>query len=131
MLIDTHCHIPMLIDENINKIFTPDDYEKAAQIIADASHVNVKQLITIGSTSHTESINCSSLSQRFEHVFAAVGLFPHDCTPTWPDDLKALIPLITSNDKIVAIGECGLDFHYQNFIPDRQKIHSKHKLNSL
>jgi Mg-dependent DNase len=37
------------------------------------------------------------------------------------NDLKALAPLIKSNDKIVAIGECGLDFHYPNYIPERQK----------
>jgi len=121
MLIDTHCHIPMIIDENINKLLTSADYEKADQIIADALRVNVNKFITIGSTSHNESINCISLSHKFENVFAAIGLFPHDCTSTWKDDLKALIPLIKSNDKIVAIGECGLDFHYPDYNPERQK----------
>ena len=121
MLIDTHCHMPMIIDDNINKVFTHDDYEKSSQIIAEASLVDVKKLITIGSTSYNDSINCSSLSQRFDHVFAAIGLFPHDCTSNWAHDLKELVPLIKNNDKIVAIGECGLDFHYPDYLPERQK----------
>ncbi len=121
MLIDTHCHIPMIIDDNINKPFTQYDYEKAEQIIADASHADVKILVTIGSTSHHESINCSLLSNHFDLVFASVGLFPHDCTATWTDDLNELVPLIKNNNKIVAIGECGLDYHYPDYIAERQK----------
>lgn len=128
MLIDTHCHIPMIINEDIHKMLTPDDYEKTAQILTDASSVGVTKLITIGSTTYNESVNCSALSKQFEHIFAAVGLFPHDCTTTWIDDLKALIPLIKNNNKIVAIGECGLDFHYPDYLPERQKDSFKAQL---
>jgi TatD DNase family protein len=111
----------MLIDENTEKIFSHADYLKAEQIIADAASVNVKALITIGSTTHNESINCSSLAQKYDNVFAAIGIFPHDCTSTWHKDLEALVPIIKSNNKIVAIGECGLDFHYPDYLPERQK----------
>lgn len=121
MIVDTHCHIPMIVDENINKALTNQDYEKAEQIIDQAALVGVKKFVTIGSTSYQESVNCSLLSKRFESVFAAIGLFPHDCTSTWLHDLQALVPLIKSNDKIVAIGECGLDFHYPDYIAARQK----------
>ena len=121
MLIDTHCHIPMLIDETIEKVFTHVDYIKAEQIIDEAASSNVKTLITIGSTCHNESINCSLLAKKYAAVFDSVGLFPHDCKSTWMNDLKSLVPIIKDNNKIVAIGECGLDFHYPNYMPERQK----------
>jgi len=121
MLVDTHCHIPMLIDENINKKLEAYDYEKADQIIDEAATSNVTTLVTIGSTSYTDSFNCSMLSERYKRVFAAVGLFPHDCAESWREDLKQLIPLIKSNPKIGAIGECGLDYHYPDYHASRQK----------
>lgn len=121
MLIDTHCHIPMLIDENSDRILTSKDLGNAAQIINMAKHANVQQFITIGSTSHIDSVNCSFLTKQFDCVFAAIGLFPHDCTSDWSTDLKRLVPLIKSNDNIVAIGECGLDFHYPDYNETRQK----------
>lgn len=121
MLIDTHCHISMLIDENTDRILTSEDCVKAAQFINQAKHVGVEKFVTIGSTSYIDSINCSFLATQFDCVYAAVGLFPHDCTTSWYHDLKQLIPLINSNEKIVAIGECGLDFHYPDFNASRQK----------
>jgi TatD DNase family protein len=111
----------MLIDENTDRILTPKDLANAAQIIDIAKRANVQKFITIGSTSHIDSINCNFLSQQFDCVFAAIGLFPHDCTSNWSNDLQQLVPLIKSNDNIVAIGECGLDFHYPDYNENRQK----------
>jgi TatD DNase family protein len=111
----------MLIDENTDRLLTSKDHVKAEQIINQAIASNVKKFITIGSTSYSDSVNCSFLTQQFDCVFAAIGLFPHDCSSCWNNDLHKLVPLIKSNEKIVAIGECGLDFHYPNFNATRQK----------
>jgi TatD DNase family protein len=121
MLVDTHCHIPMLINENADKKLEQSDYEKAQQIIDEATASDVTTLVTIGSTSYVDSLNCNILSERYKRVFASVGLFPHDCSESWQEDLKKLAPLIKSNPKIVAIGECGLDYHYPDYHESRQK----------
>jgi TatD DNase family protein len=121
MLVDTHCHIPMLIDENFNKELSKQDFEKADQIIAEAARSDVTTLVTIGSTSFVDSLNCSMLAKRYNNVYAAVGLFPHDCTNCWQEDLRQLVPLIKNNPKIVAVGECGLDYHYPDYNKLRQK----------
>lgn len=121
MLIDTHCHITLLIDGNDDKILSDQDYAKAQDIIAQSKNSNVTTIITIGSTNRQDSINSSLLAKKFDSVFAAVGIFPHDAKPSWQEDLKSLIPLIKENEKIIAIGECGLDFHYPDFNINRQK----------
>jgi TatD DNase family protein len=121
MLVDTHCHIPLLIDENINRKLEPSDYQKASMIIDEAAESDVTTLVTIGSTSYIDSVNCSLLAKQYKQVFATVGLFPHDCTESWQEDLKKLIPLLADNPKIVAIGECGLDYHYPDYNASRQK----------
>jgi Tat protein secretion system quality control protein TatD with DNase activity len=74
MLIDTHCHIPMLMDENSEKIFNNADLAKAKQIIEEAAQVNVKEFVSIGSTSYADSLNCDYLAQKFSSIFAAVGI---------------------------------------------------------
>ena len=121
MLIDTHCHIPMLIDENSERLLTSNDIVKVEQIISHASTAGIKKFVTIGSTSYNDSINCDFLTKKFSCIYAAVGLFPHDCNATWYQDLHALVPLIKQNEKIVAIGECGLDFHYPDYNKERQQ----------
>src|SRR5690606_17518746 len=63
------------------------------------------------------------LAQHFPAIWATVGLHPNDCTAAWHDDLKQLITLIKNKkeNKIVGIGECGLDFHYPDYDKQRQK----------
>jgi TatD DNase family protein len=121
MLIDTHCHLPMLIGQNKRTFLSQADYEKVHQIISEAGSDGVSVLITIGSTNKQDSTECSLLANHFDSVFAAIGLFPHDCTADWHENLKELVPLIKSHEKIIAIGECGLDFHYPDYNPIRQK----------
>lgn len=121
MLIDTHCHITLLINSDTQKPLSDKDYYTAQSIINQAQSNHVNTFITIGSADQQDSINCSLLSKRFDEIFAAVGIFPHDSNSTWRDDLKKLEPIIKENNKIVAIGECGLDFHYPDYQEQRQK----------
>jgi TatD DNase family protein len=121
MLIDTHCHITLLLNEKEWNTLSDLDYEKAHVIIKQAQINGVNTIITIGSTNQQDSINCNLLAKKFHNVFAAIGIFPHDSKSTWQQDLEQLIPLIECNDKIVAIGECGLDFHYPDYQEKRQK----------
>jgi TatD DNase family protein len=62
------------------------------------------------------------LAEKFMPCFAAVGIHPNDCTADWRTDIAELKKLITHHpSKIVAIGECGLDFHYPEYDSIRQK----------
>ena len=121
MFIDTHCHITMMIKKDSTGLLTKEELLHAQDIVNEASQHNVTRLITVG-TNVIESINCIQLAQKFPHVFATVGIHPHDCTSMWYNDFKKITELASKKrkNKIVAIGECGLDFHYTNYSKRQQ-----------
>lgn len=51
------------------------------------------------------------LSEKFDFVFAAIGIHPHEAADAKESDLEELRALY-SNEKVVAVGEIGLDYHY-------------------
>lgn len=122
MFIDTHCHINMMVKKNFDTILTPEELHKSDTIITQATDCHVTKIINVG-TSIIESKNCIALAQRHTNIWAAIGIHPNDCTTQWRDDIHQLQQLLHqgTNNKIVAIGECGLDFHYPDYNMQRQK----------
>jgi TatD DNase family protein len=122
MLIDTHCHINIMIKKKFDEPITEDQLPLALQIIQQASDADVNQIINVG-TSIIESKNCIELAKNFENLSAAVGIHPNDCTSHWQDDFNEIYRLVKNKakNKIVAIGECGFDKHYPGFNIQRQK----------
>ena len=109
-LIDTHCHLTF-------KQFAA----SLEAVIARADSAGVKQLITVG-TDPDDNKQAVALAEKFDHLYAAVGFHPHVAKDITTADLKELKQL-ASHDKVVAVGETGLDFHY-NFSkqPDQKKL---------
>lgn len=122
MLIDTHCHLNILIKNKFDVLLTQQDCQKAKEFIDNAEKNNIKKIINIG-TSLIESINCVELAKYFDNLYASVGIHPNDCTQDWAQDLEQIKKLIKNKNKnkIVAIGECGIDKHYLNYNLSRQK----------
>ncbi len=120
MLIDTHCHLNIIIKDSFD---TPlaDGFEKAAQaLITEALASDVTTLINVG-TSAVESANCVKIAQAFPSCFATLGTHPNDLTVTWKDDIKFYQDLIAQHPQlIVGIGEIGLDYHYPQYDKKRQ-----------
>ncbi len=107
MLIDTHCHIheidfPLNTDEVINR----------------AHQAGVMQMICVG-TNLESSRQALEFAKSQDGVFASVGIHPHYATGEL-SKLADLEKLIITNDKLVAIGEIGLDYHYTNSSPSEQ-----------
>lgn len=122
MLVDTHCHINMMVKKNFDILLKPDELSAARAIIQEAQKNNVTRIINVG-TSLVESINCISLAQQYDAIYAVIGIHPNDLTSTWQKDLKELQSFLKQKreKKIVGIGECGLDFHYPDYNLLRQK----------
>ncbi len=122
MLIDTHCHINMMIKKTFDTLLQESDFPQAKQIVADAQAQGITTIINVG-TSLPESLNCVTLAKQLDSVFATVGIHPNDCTATWRNDLNELMSLIQNQEvnKIVGIGECGIDRHHPDYNLSRQQ----------
>ena len=120
MLIDTHCHLNIATKQSFDTPLGHDDLISAQTIIESAKNNDVGIIINVG-TSLIESVNCIALAQRFESVYATIGIHPNDLSSEWSNDLKQLEKYLKDKEqhKIVGIGECGLDRHYPN--PDMQR----------
>lgn len=99
-LIDTHCHIHSQ-DYPLN----PDE------VIDRAVEKNVTKMICIGTTA-LDSQTAVDFAGTRQNIYAAVGLHPHDAK-LGEDDFEILASLM-SKEKVVAVGECGLDYFYEN-----------------
>ncbi|MBQ7595150.1 MAG: TatD family hydrolase [Clostridia bacterium] len=74
------------------------------------------------------SKNSIEIAQRYKNAFAALGVHPHEAQKASDDDLKEIETLLTSDPKSVAVGEIGLDYHYDFSPRDRQKYIFEYQL---
>jgi TatD DNase family protein len=107
-LIDTHCHLT----------FEPlaDDIEG---VLERSQSAGVTEWITIG-TDPQHNRKVVELADRFKHMYAAVGVHPHEAKDVTGQTVAELKEL-AQNEKVVAIGETGLDFHYNFSEPAEQR----------
>ncbi|MFA4965801.1 MAG: TatD family hydrolase [Thermoleophilia bacterium] len=94
-LVDSHCHLEMVAEP-----------ERA---VAEARAAGVEAVVTIGIDGQ-RSRQAVSFAGRLEGVYATVGLHPHDAT-LLSDELLAELEQLAADTRVVAIGECGLDFY--------------------
>lgn len=122
MLIDTHCHLAMMVKKKFDTPLTEQELAAIYPIIKQAQQEQVTIIITVG-TNLIDSKNSIAIAKRYPNVYATVGLHPKDCTVEWRNDLAGIKKLLKKKEenKIVAIGECGLDFHWPNYTIQRQK----------
>lgn len=121
MFVDTHCHINMMTKKTFDRHIDHNDLLQAQLIVSQALENNVGTIINVG-TSIIENYNCIAIAQKFDCVYATVGIHPNDIND-WRADLRQIKQWITSKEKnkIVAIGECGIDRHYPGYDLQKQK----------
>ncbi len=100
MLIDTHCHLD---DATFD--------EGADAVIARANEVGVGAFIAIGVGSVELAERALALAKRRPDVVATAGVHPHDAS-TWSPDLESRFRALFAEERVVAVGEVGLDYHY-------------------
>lgn len=107
-LFDTHAHLDF-----------PRFDKDRDEVIKRAQNKGVKTIVNIGSNM-TTSRNSVELSRRYENIYSAIGIHPHDAD-TFNLNASKKLNKLADNDKVVAIGEIGLDFHYDNSPREKQK----------
>ena len=98
---DNHCHLPA--------------GDEAAEVVADAQAAGVERLVNVG-TDLEHSRQAVGVARRHEGVWATAGVHPHDAR----QGLDGIAELLDA-PQVVAVGECGLDFHYDHSPRDVQR----------
>lgn len=106
--IDSHCHL------------TDDRFDGDRQGVVDrARAAGVAEIVTIASDL-ADSRAALELTATLPDVYGTAGIHPHEAGAAREGDLEAIRELATSEARIVAVGETGLDFHYDNSPRDAQ-----------
>ncbi|MBN1561825.1 TatD family hydrolase [candidate division KSB1 bacterium] len=108
LLIDTHVHLD----------FDRFDGDRQA-VIQRAMDADVRAMVTIG-IDYVSSLKAIEISEQYDNVYAAVGVHPHDAKDMTDEQFEEISSLI-SHPKVVAIGEVGLDYHYDYSPRDVQR----------
>ena len=107
MYIDTHTHL-----------FFKNFDEDRDEVIQNALDAGVKYMLVPGTDIET-SKQAIELAEKYEFVYAAVGVHPHD-TKDWDNALINELRELAKHEKVVAIGEIGLDYFYDFSPKDKQ-----------
>ncbi len=108
MLVDSHCHLDF-----------PDFASELDAVVARAKKAGVDQMVTI-STRVKRHAEILAIAERFPDVYCSVGTHPHNAHEELDVGTEELIAR-AQHPKVVAIGEAGLDYHYDNSPRDAQE----------
>ena len=98
-MIDTHCH---LYDKKL--------YNQLDKIVENAKNNNIQKMICIGDRLST-SDQSIEIAEKYNNIYASVGIHPHEAKDA-PKQYLNKLKNKASHQKVVAIGEIGLDYHY-------------------
>ncbi len=104
--IDHHCHLPAA---------PPTEGPALEELVDEARAAGVSRLVNVG-TSLAASRDAVDVAARSPHVWATVGVHPHDAS----DGLDGIEELLAA-PRVVAVGECGLDYHYLHSPAEAQR----------
>lgn len=108
MLFDTHAHLD---DERF------DEDRKA--VIEQCREEGVELILNAASDVRT-SLQCIELAKEYDFIYASVGVHPHEAK-SMDEKTASILTDLASNPKVKAIGEIGLDYHYDFSPRDVQK----------
>ena len=102
MFTDTHCHV------------LKEYYDDISSILMNANNNGINRIIN-AAYNYESSIEVLDLINQYENVYGVIGLHPENCLEDFNYDIFNNIP-----DKIIGIGEIGLDYHYGKEDMDKQ-----------
>jgi TatD DNase family protein len=103
---DSHCHLHLFEDE-------------IDAAVAEAGRAGVDQILTVGID--VESSEKERAIARAHGLWAAVGVHPNSALE-WGDDAAIAISAMLDDERVVAVGETGLDFYRDHAPQDRQRV---------
>jgi len=101
-IVDSHCHLDLIEQNGLN----------ISEIVNNAQQQNIKILQTI-CTKITEFNKIYAYTQKFNNIFCSVGVHPNNVDSESKFSAQDLVKICQENNKVISIGETGLDYHYQ------------------
>lgn len=108
-MIDSHCHLT-------DRMFAHD----LDAVLLRAEEHGIEAIVTIADTLK-EAKECIRIAEQHAHIFATAGVHPHHAKDWDDDDAGRLRQLIQSSSNVKAVGEIGLDYHYDRSPRDVQR----------
>ena len=103
--LDSHCHVP----------YREGRFSLEEDVLQDARDAGVEAFVSVG-TDREQSLAAIDVASRHQDVWATVGLHPHEASKG-----TATIADLLDRPRVVAVGECGLDYHYDHSPRDAQR----------
>lgn len=107
-IFDTHAHYD---DDRFS--------EDLHDVLAELPSAGIYRVVNCA-TDIASCEKCADMSQSYDYIYFAAGIHPHEAEDA-PDDYIDILKEYCKNRKCVAIGEIGLDYHYEFSPKDRQK----------
>lgn len=126
-LTDTHCHIQEALQPSdsgapTNKLWAKAGSPRPGEIITRAKNADVTRLICVGTTLKDSQLAVEFVQDQPE-CWASIGIHPHEAKD-YADNMVAWkdFAALASKPKVVAIGECGLDYFYEHSPKGQQEV---------
>lgn len=120
-LTDTHCHIHEALrdtkhtEDSVHKVWKRDGKVHDPDVmITEARAVGVNKLICVGCTVEDSALAVEFVQDR-PGTWASIGIHPHEASRYINDQAaKQTFAALATHQKVIAVGECGLDYFYQH-----------------
>ncbi len=128
MLVDTHCHLDLMVQKNFDAQLTSAQIADVKSIITQAHAADVQRFVMVGAglPSSQNSVACAA---TYSEIYAAIGLHPEEIKDAaWKERFVAIRNMLNGphRNRIVGIGECGLDYfhpHHRELQADAFRAH--------
>lgn len=109
MLFDSHAHLDS------------SKFDNDRDLVINRTLSNDVSLMVNPGADFESSVNSVKLAEQYDFIYAAVGVHPHEAS-SMDDGMLSLLKAMTYKKKVVAVGEIGLDYYYDNSPRDVQKL---------
>ena len=116
--VDTHCHIQAATgikggDEFMRDKWAQAGFDSTDGLIEDAVQAGVSQIVCVGCTLKDSQL-AVELAAKNDHCYASVGIHPHEAKDHLSPRILEKFAALADQPRVVAIGECGLDYYYSH-----------------
>lgn len=123
--IDTHCHIheastKKSTDGSVASVWQRGGKTDPDTMIADAADLGVMRMVCVGTTLQDSELAVRFVQNR-PNMLASIGIHPHEAKSHLDTESQVIFTQLAEESKVVAIGECGLDYFYNHSNIEDQK----------